>query len=204
MKVCVATMTSPKRKGLSFTFENMSMYAKKHGYAIHLIMVEDDKWEYKKHEAFKYLFELGYDLIWYRDDDLLITNLSVPIEDFIDDEHDCFITKDFNEINGGSSIWKNTEIARMVNDLIIYQKKDFENEQNVYNFWFKYLHQSVVKYLPQSTINSYDYSLYPECKDYVGREDLGDFVEGKSFVLHVPALPLEKRIEILKNTPIIK
>lgn len=205
MKICVATTTSPKRKGLSFTFENLQRYCNRHGYAIHLIMVDDDKWEYKKHEAFEYLFGIGYDVIWHKDDDVLITNMNIKIESFIDDKHDFFITEDFNELNGGSVIIKNTTWGRLVNDTVLGHREYYENEQNAINQLMKTPQfNQFVKILPQSTINSYRYDLYPECKRYVGREEFGDWVEGKSFVLHVPALALEKRIEILKNTPIIE
>jgi hypothetical protein len=206
MKVCCCTYYSPSHKALAdISLPNLSEYCARHGYYMWVENIENDKWEYKKHEMFTELFE-GFDLIWYRDIDSVITDLGKPITGFIDNENDFFITKDFNELNGGSVIIKNTEtgIGRFVNRCILDLKNKFQNEQNAIN-WLMGTPEfnQWVKVLPHPSINSYDYSLYPECKEYVGREDLGDWKEG-NFVLHVPALTMDKRIEVLKNAKVTR
>lgn len=203
MNVCVCTMFSPSHQELAtLTVPNMEAYAKVHGYDTHIIEIENDKWEYKKHEAFTELLK-EYDLVWYKDIDTIITNLSVPIESFIDDYYSFYLTKDFNELNGGSVIIKNTKEGKLFNDMVLENKGTFENEQNFYNSMpMLMMGSNIIKPLQHPSINSYNYSLYPECKEYVGREDLGDWKEG-NFVLHVPALSIEKRIKVLKNTKII-
>lgn len=203
MRIVVCTMYSPAYKELAeLTVPNMQKYAARHGYDTHIIFVEDEKWAYKKHEAFKELFEMGYDLIWYKDVDAIITNLSVPIESFLDDENVFYITKDFNELNGGSVIIKNTTAGRMFNSIVLENSDMFENEQNLFNsFPILVLGVDFMKILPHPSINSYKYDLYPECKGCVGREYLGDWMGG-NFVLHVPALGLGKRLEILSQVKI--
>lgn len=205
-RVVCCTMFSPSHSELAeLSVPNLQWYCKRHGYEMMLIEIENDKWEYKKHEAFKrWMDNNDADLIWYRDVDSVITNLSIPITDFVDDYNSFYLTKDFNELNGGSVIIKNTMSGRCFNDLVLEHRDRFENEQNFYNsIPMLTLGKDMMKQIQHPSINSYQYSLYPECSSYVGKEFLGDWKEG-NFVLHVPALPMQKRIEILKNTPIIK
>jgi hypothetical protein len=205
MKVCCCTYYSPSYKALAdISLPNLSEYCQRHGYTMWVENIENDNWEYKKHEMFKELFEKGFDIIWYRDIDSVITNMNIPITDFVDKRGDFFLTYDFNELNGGSVIIKNSNYGRMLNNSILrFGKERYENEQNYYNKEVMVMCICETKVLPHPSINSYDYSLYPECKEYVDREDLGDWKEG-NFVLHVPALSMGKRIEVLKNANIVR
>lgn len=205
MKVACCTYYSPSYKALAdISLPNLSEYCHKHGYYMWVENIENDRWEYVKHEMFERLFKEGFDLIWYRDIDSVITNMIIPITDFVDKENDLFITKDATELNGGSLILRKSETGRWINRRILSVKGGFQNEQNAINYFMKDpMFNQFVKVLTHPSINSYNYSLYPECKEYVGREDLGDWREG-NFVLHVPALPMEKRIEVLKNAKIIR
>ena len=123
------------------------------------------------------------------------------ITDFIDATYNFYITRDFNELNGGSVIIKNTVGGEAFNEFILRNRKRFENEQNVYNYYEDYL-SPVMKVVDHPSFNSYDYSLYPECKNIRSRE-LGHHHEG-DFVLHTPGLPMEKRIEVLKQAKITR
>lgn len=200
MKVVCCTITSDCRKGLfDIFYPNLEKYAATHGYDTFIIRVQDGEWEYKKHEAFKLFFESGYDLIWYRDDDSLITNMTIPITQFIDDYYSFYLTKDFTEFNGGSVIIRNTKVGREFNEMVLANRDMFENEQNFYNSMpMIVLGIDIMKPLPHPSINSYDYSCYPECKEYVGREDLGDWHPG-NFVIHFPALSIENRIAMMQE-----
>lgn len=200
MRVIVCSMFSPSHQELAdISVPNLQEYANRHGYELRIINIENDKWEYKKHEAFKeWMDKDECDLIWYKDVDSLITNLSIPIESFVDDENVFYLTKDFNEINGGSVIIKNTIGGRMFNDMVLENGGMFENEQNLFNsFPILVFGVDFMKTLSHPSINSYKYDLYPECKSHVGREDLGDWQPG-NFVIHFPALQLKDRIELMK------
>lgn len=198
-------MFSPSHRPLAdVSVPNLEEYTKRHGYDIWLIEIMNDKWEYKKHETFDILFDLGYDVIWYKDIDTVITDMTKPITDYLDDYYSFYLTKDATELNGGSVIIKNTMVGRELNRMVLGERGMFENEQNVYNsFPMLIFGVDFMKILPHPSINSYQYSLYKECPQYVGSEDLGDWRPG-NFVLHVPALPMEKRIEVLKNAKIIR
>lgn len=201
-------MFSPSHQRLAdISVPNLEQYCNRHGYEMRIINVENDKWEYKKHEAFQdWMDKEEADLIWYKDVDSLITNMTIPITDFIDDYYSFYLTKDFTELNGGSVIIKNTEAGRMFNEMVIENRDMFDNEQNIYNFipMFTFC-IDIMKPIPHPSINSYSYDLYPECKEYIGREDLGDWHTG-NFLIHFPGLGIEDRIELLKefNKKIVK
>jgi hypothetical protein len=205
MKVIVCTEYGENYKEIAkITVPIFREYCQRHGYEFRELLLEDgNDYAFKKHELFRELMMDDIDVIAYFDVDILVTNLSFKIEDFLDNEHDYFLTKDFNELNNGACIIKNTEGGRWINDLILASKDFFDNEQNTINsYMISPQFNQFVKVLQHPSINSYDYSLYPECKDY-RRRDQGHWHE-YDFVLHVPALGLEKRIEKLKNTPIIR
>lgn len=188
------------------TIPVMDEYCKHQGYgfAIKFLPEGGNEYPYKKHEFIQTLFKKGYDLAWYLDVDAMVTNFNYRIEEFIDEKHHLFITKDFNELNGGSLIIKNTDIGKVMNNMILAEREKYDNEQNVINALMgSRAFSNFVKVLPHPSINSYRYDLYPECIKCVGNKNLGDWEVG-CFVLHVPALPIWKRVEILKNTKIVK
>jgi hypothetical protein len=189
------------------TLPVMKKYCNKHGYAfIELVLGNGNDYAYKKHKEFGKLFYHANEIeaIFYLDADCLITNLNHRVEDFLDNEHDYFLTKDFNELNNGVCIIRNTEAGRFINDTILSGEGYYENEQNAINDFMKDPRfNRHVKVLPHPSINSYRYDLYPECASCVGVEDLGDWRPGH-FILHTPGLAIEKRIEILKNATITK
>jgi len=203
MKVICLTMFSPYYQPLAdISVPNFKTYCDKHGYEFYQLLVGDgDAW-FKKNAAFDECFKGNSDIIFYKDIDSLITNLTVPIENFIDDEHDFFITKDIEGINGGSLIMKNTKWSKSFNDFVLSQKENYNNEQEVYAaFENDERFVDKIKILPQNTINSYDYSQY----ETIGRRthENGQWEVG-DFVLHLPALIIEKRLPIMKNIKIIE
>lgn len=201
MRVIVCTMYSPSHQELAdISIPNFQEYTDRHGYELRIINIENDKWEFKKHEAFKeWMDKDECDLIFYKDIDSLITNISIPITDFVDKDYSFYLTKDFTELNGGAVIIKNTKEGRLFNDIVLENKDTFENEQNFYNSMpMLMMGANIMNPLMHPSINSYDYSLYPECKEYVGREDLGDWQQG-NFVIHFPALQLSHRLKMMKE-----
>jgi len=199
MKINVCTEYADNYQEIAdITLPLMKEYCKRNGYSFDEIRLEDgNQYPFKKHEYFKKtMLHKDVEAIFYLDIDAAITNMTTRVESFISVGYDFFITEDFNELNGGAVIILNTKSGRQFNDFILNQKDNFENEQNAYNHFRLELPQ--MKVLQHPSINSYRYSLYPECKGYVGREDLGDWVEG-NFVLHVPGASLNQRIKILSE-----
>lgn len=202
MKVIVCTMWSPSHQALAdISLPILEEYCFRHDYRLKAINPPDNDCWFKKHEAFKEIFQKmeDGDIIWYVDIDTVIMNYNVRVEKFVDDYYPFYLTKDFNELNGGSVIIKNNESGRLLNKIVLENRDMFENEQNLYNSMpFLMMGVDFIKILPQNTINSYSYDLYPECKEYIGRHDLGDFKEG-DLLIHFPGLGLNDRIELMKE-----
>lgn len=204
MKVLVITEWCDRYKEIAdISLPNSVEYCDRHSYELYAIKLEENEgFHYKKHEAFKREFNSGWELIFYKDIDSVITNMTIPIESFIDHNHDLFVTKDFGGINGGSLIIKNTTGGRWVNNLILSQREKYNNEQEVMDAFIDDPEFSqYVKILPHPSINSYLYEAYPEFSNVTTEQ--GQWCEGQ-FLLHTPALELSKRAEILKSAKIIR
>ena len=137
----------------------------------------------------------NYDYIMWIDCDAKITNFSFNVLDFLDENGEIFISKDNNGINSGVFIVKCSEyMANFLNHT--YNQVQYINncwwEQAAINELFRINYNEIyskVKYLPQNIFNSYI-----------------DNWSGESFILHCPAMQLNKRIETLssKNTEPLK
>jgi hypothetical protein len=142
------------------------------------------------------------DLFFYIDIDALITNSEIRVTQFLDNEHDLFITEDCHELNGGVFLLKNTEWANRFNDFILDQRTIFPNEQNGYVLYKdRYDVESKIKIVPHPCFNSYRYEFYPEI-DPVPKHEEGNW-QPNDFIMHVPGKTIEQRVEILKSTPIV-
>lgn len=198
--VCCTMHSNCYAKIAEITIPVMKMYCDKHGYEFHEIKVEDDKWHFRKHKYFQErMLKGGVDAFFYLDIDTIITNFTIKVESFLDDEHELFLTKDVNEINSGVLILKTNIYDNWMNESILNCRDIYENEQNSINFLYNCndTFKSLTKLLPHPSINSYDYSLYQEFPN-IREEKEGHFHSG-NFIFHVPALGFEKRIEVLTN-----
>lgn len=199
--IVVVTMFSESHQSLAnICLPNLQAYCDRHGYQLVCVHPENDKCWFKKHEAFDRIFEgLGEDgIIFYCDIDTLIMNHEIKVESFVNEVHSFYLTRDFTELNGGSIILKTNKVGKWINDFIL-SKQNYPNEQNVYNWYIDYLRfYDNTKVLPQNTINSYDYSLYPECSKYVGKHECGDFKEG-DFLIHFPGLGIDDKIKLMNQ-----
>lgn len=206
MKVLIVTEWCDRYKEVAdVSLPNMLEYCGRYHYDYREIkLTNEEGFHYKKHEFFKAMFDNdSYDLIFYKDIDSVITNMTIPIESFVDDEHSLFICHDdIMGINGGSLIIKNNDDGWLVNEFILRNRHRFNNEQEVMEYHKEGLQKrGFMKILPHPSINSYPYDAYPELKPATEAE--GNWVEG-NFLLHCPALPYEKRAEILRKAKIIK
>lgn len=161
-------------------------YCERHDYALNIIKADYGTPGYYKMIGLQPMLK-HYDLVWLLDLDTLITNQSIPFMQFVDNQHDIFITKDINGINAGSWIIRNTIASHAFVDAVI---NDFDapEEQTVMK---RYLDMVKIKYLPQRSINSYCYDLYE--MEY---ED-GEW-QPQDLLLHLPGLQLQQRIDIFK------
>lgn len=203
MRTTVLTTISDSWKELGDTvLPVMAAYCKKQVYSFEVRTIPST-FEFHKIHAVLDVLASGEDLVFCLDSDILITNHTRMVEEFIDSEHDLFITQDINEINIGSFIVKNTFWAR---GLLCYvaECSDAENEQNGFK---PHMENPEVKILPHPSINSYPYDEYAPTYGLIpGRSPLlgitgrptheqGNWEPG-DFIAHLPGLPLQRRIEI--------
>lgn len=174
-------------------------YCERHGYKF--VNVEypepcNSDFGYNKLVWIKRLFQEGIDAVWSIDLDTLICNDKIQIEQYLDEEHDIYFTKDYNGLNCGSFIVKNTEWTKeFLDKALMYQgMAGMHCEQNAFE---QLLGDEKIKILPQKTINAYLYDLYPEIGMLT--EDEGQFVEHKSLLLHLPGISYKKRLEIISH-----
>jgi hypothetical protein len=147
----------------------------------------------------------------------LITNFNIRILDLLDIEHEFFISTDANNINADSFIIKNTIAARDFFENIIdlypkYKDHGWAEQQVIIDLLKENENfNRITKILPQKTINSYDYSLYPDSnfhgsqdslthfklrQDYYGNN--GQWSQG-DFLIHWPGTILPQRINLTKK-----
>lgn len=192
-----------------YTTTVMREYCKRHGYEFRPLLLDGtgNEYAYKKHEYFEELFKEDIDGIFYLDADAVITNMKITLESLVCvpeyGRKSFFITEHLGELNGGALLICNNFYGKMINRQILFSRTAYENEQNAINglretMLFKY-HMAV---LPHPAFNSFNYSLYPECPN-VRKPEQGHWQPGQ-FILHVPGLGTEHRLEVLKNAPIIK
>lgn len=203
MKICILILYTESWQELAdVVFPNVHRYVDKHVYWFKPI----------KHYVFNGFGKLReiknllsiYDTVWSMDLDTLITNHSIKVEKFLDDTNDLYFTFDFNGLNCGSFIVIRSVFSMSVLNtaLSLEGLPSIHCEQDAFNEIFKLSPSAIfdkVKHLPHPSINSYHYNLYPEIPPQTHEQ--GNWEEG-DFVLHLPGIGMDKRLEILKNTKI--
>lgn len=196
--IALLTFYTPDYQDLAdITTPHRESYCKRHGY-LHFVRTfpYKNKEHYYAFDRLTYIRDL---LVERRDIDIIfcinvqssIMNHSKKIEEFIDNEHDFFITKDNGErlINAGSFIVKNTNNAILwLNHLLsfedIHNKLDQKEQEIIEREHNNPKFSSFIKILPQNTINSYNY-IYYNIPDTIS----GHFKRG-DFILSLPGRPV--------------
>jgi hypothetical protein len=209
MRICVLVLYTEGWSDIArVVIPNLSEYCLRHGYVLEDVSFRGEyplDFGYNKLVWIKKMFEANeYDIIWSLDLDTLITNHNNKVEDFIEGDKDFYITKDVNGINGGSFIIKNSKWSLFFLELLIGLKgqKGMHCEQDAIRTYYESHANEKIKILPHPSINSYDYSQYPEFPEVRERKQ-GHWHKG-DFVLHLPGMALSKRLQILKQTEVEK
>lgn len=138
------------------------------------------------------------DVVMVMDIDTMIMNHTIKIEDLIDDEHDLFITTDYNGINAGVFIIRNTDWGYAFLNYLLdaIKEPNIHCEQDAIKKYVGQYGSNGIKFLPQYKMNSYLYFLYndiPPQSHEQGSFEVGDFI------LHLPGVPLATRIDIFSE-----
>lgn len=180
---------------------NAEKYCRKHHYSFFFNRQKTYN-GFDKIKAIKAIFERNdADFVMVVDCDAIIVNHAVKIEDIINEHHSFWITLDVNGLNGGVFIVKNNEWSMYFLDYILLFEGVAKCEQDAISLFVLDNPEDInISILPQKVMNSYRYDLYQEHQDMIGKD--GDFVGG-DFILHLPGIGMEQRLNILKNTPVI-
>jgi len=144
-----------------------------------------------------YAKENDWDVALVLDLDILITNMNRKVEEFIDDTHDYFVTTGFNGLCNGAFMVKKSKGGREILEYMLENKYGKSNEQDTLKHCLgEPVLKGRLKLFPYNTFNSMMLDLYPE--HGAATRERGDWREG-DFLLHLPALSLERRIEIFSN-----
>ena len=143
---------------------------------------------------------------WWIDVDALVTNFNIKLEQIIDDDYDIIISTDGAGINCGSFSVKNSERGKAWLDMIYANRFVYRYTSNK---WPEQLvmhdtarnYTDIMKIVTQKTFNSYYYQVYKGVVNNVIEtdrlENSGLWAPG-DFVIHMPGLPNNLRIQYLK------
>jgi hypothetical protein len=183
---------------------NLVNYCRKQGYTWNVQCVSSPFSGYQKILYIQQLFNNNEaDLVVSIDCDVLITNYNKRVEDYLSGEHSFFICNDFNGINAGVFAIKKTDWSKdFLSYLLLCQgEPDMHCEQDaIIKYTKEFPNDTNIQILPHPSINSYLYENYPEIPFQTHEQ--GQWVSG-DFLLHLPGLSNQKRIEIFNNTPVI-
>jgi hypothetical protein len=185
---------------------NIKAYAKKYGYTLrHECFPEPypSDFGYKKLEKTQALLDEGFEAVWNLDLDTLITDMNFKVDDWLNVQDSLFITESVNGINAGSFILMNTQWSRWFINECLKRRGDegVYCEQDAMNDFIKEYGWNNICIMPHPSINSFRYDLYPEHPEIREVKD-GHWVEGSSFVLHLPGISMSDRYRILSTTKI--
>lgn len=207
MKIIVFTEYGSNYKPIAeYTTPINKAYCERHGYEWRELILDGtgNEYYYKKHEFIRDTFDNeDVDAIFYLDCDAVITNHTIPLTNFMPYGGQFMITKHAGELNGGVILLRKFNTGNLVNDFVLARREKFPNEQNCIEYHKeKLMYANYMQVLKHPSFNSLDYSQYPEFPNLRSKEE-GHWVEG-CFILHVPALSLEKRLEVLKSVKVIE
>lgn len=210
MTIAVATLHNYSYKELAdYTFtKNLEPYCNLHGYKIickNTDLPGDRSIYFEKIKIMRDAMEdSSIEWIWWLDCDAIVTNYHIKLDSIIDNQYDIIISSDWNGINCGSFLVKNSNRGKAWLDMI-YSFRDVPRYKN--HQWPEqavmmetaHLYTDIMKVVPQKTLNSYYYSLYmPE--EHLWRDRLntnGNWTVG-DFVIHFPGMPNITRMEYIK------
>jgi len=188
------------------SFDNAREYCDRNGYGLVPEILDSPYNGFEKLRSALQIFDAGADVVWVMDADTLITNHTIKLERYLSNGYSFYITKDYNGVNAGSFVIKKSKwsISFIEWLLMCEGKEKMYCEQDAINRYMTLFPRETKNHiciLPHPSINSYLYENYPELpmqSHENGQWEIGDFV------LHLPGIGLSKRLEILKNTKVIK
>jgi hypothetical protein len=205
-KFAIVSMYNEAHEELAkYTWPNKERYANLHGYTS---FVKTDEWTLTPihFEKLKLMLDMmtenpDIDWVWWLDNDAIITNPNIELETIADPDYHVIITSDIASINAGSFMVRNSLHGRnwlevmLAKGLEHYKENRWPEQQPMTDFYITF--KDIIKVVPQRIMNSYDYRIYgvdpTDLLRTSGQWETGDFV------MHMPAIPNNMRIQIVNQ-----
>lgn len=212
MRFCLYTMGRWDTIGkmLEITLPNKEEFCSRHGYSLHF-----EEWDggifpgFYRLPVLIHLLKCGYyDFIFWLGSDALITNLTLKLEDLVDDRYGIIMATDFTQIQMDSFL------IQPKHGTIELLEKVWSHRDNPIGPWYEQStldaliqqppFKGIVKIVPQRRMNAYRHKWYKEWEainskvrrrlDCLGTD--GEWQRG-DFVFHVPGRPLHTKLMAL-------
>lgn len=136
--------------------------------------------------------------ILFSECDAMITNLTIKIEDRIDNDYHFIIPVDRLNLNSGNFLVRNSEQGRAYLQMILDKESEYQNvewaeQQVIIDTLEEY--QDIIKIVPQKFMNSYEPQIYDYCDarfDILGNS--GAWETG-DWIVHWPGTYKPARLE---------
>jgi len=199
----VASINLPNYQDLAdLTDTPKQEYCERHGYQFHVL--KEKKYSecmgFNKIGYVLDLFEQHPDIEWllFTECDATVTNLTVKIEDRIDEDYHFIIPVDRLNLNAGNFLARNSEAGRAYLQMIMknepkYRDAEWAEQQVIIDTIDEYM--DVVKIVPQKYMNSYIQEPYDYCdvrQDILGNS--GEWASG-DWIVHWPGLHKPLRMD---------
>ena len=196
MNICIVTASNADFADIvRITRPVLRAYCQKHGYECafdYFPSLPSPEIVWHRVNAIRSLLD-KYDWVVWMDADALITNPDVDFESLIASGSSMIISKDRNGLNDGVWMVKSTEWSRQILDQIEDDRQLYSSPQEAMNFMWKDStnFRNNITVWPQQRMNAYIMAEYGLSEDQPGQWRKGDFI------LHLPAMSNERRVEIL-------
>jgi predicted O-methyltransferase YrrM len=201
----VAVVSAWDREGAALaelTAPNKEAYCRRHGYTWRPAELFEESVEHGPAFCWAKIGAIrealgGADWVCWMDADLLIMDQTRPLSDFLSPGVDLVASHDVNGMNNGVLFWRDSPWTRGMLDRWEAARPRFAHYVNPEQSALVHLLYREPKerwaVVPQRLFNSYLYDLYPayDCPE-------GNYAPG-DFILHLPALPNDRRLEILRE-----
>ena len=188
MKITLLSAASPEYWELmKITAPNKLEYCLKHN--IQLSIRQHDEVEKERVQFMKETLHQT-DWLWFMGTDAVIMNHTIDVRQFLDENYDFIIGEDVNGINNDVFFIKNNVRGHEFLDQVKEFNKICKNDQDSMVEAIKSTIGLKTKIVHQKQFNSFKYDEYNYPDDKGGSYSDGDFI------LHLPALTNQRRIEL--------
>jgi hypothetical protein len=203
MKIAFVTNHSPEYADLAnLTIGSRKKYCSKHGYHLHIQQapLSDRGLNWDKLTLISKALEVADVVVW-NGADVVFMNFDYKVESLLNEfeEFPIILSTDVYGINSDNMIFRKSpwteQFLFAVSTLgyAFYRNHPWAEQEAIIRFSSSPPYLGKIGYAPQNKMNSYLNDLYGRPTTWPGHYQKGDWL------VHLPGIPNEKRIEIIKS-----